>query len=180
MDADTARLTRALARCEESAWQEFHALYYEFLLARVMARGVVESEASEVVQRVYLRVLKNPKAFERRADFEAWLSCLARCEAIDTGRSVRRRSWLREKFEQWSAVRHEAVVETPAGDGRLSEALGSLDGNERALLTRHYYGGWSQEELAREHGISVKAIESRLARLRSRLRTLMEESPETC
>lgn len=180
MDAETARLTRDLARCDESAWQDFHVRYYDFLLSRVMARGVAESEASEVVQRIYLRVLKNPKTFQCQQDFEAWLSCLARSEIIDTTRTVRRRSWLREKFEQFTLLRQEeaaAAIESPE-HGRLGEALGALEGSERALLTRHYLGGWSQEELAREHGISVKAVESRLARLRSRLRSILEASPE--
>lgn len=182
MDAETAKLTRNLARCDESAWQDFHVRYYDFLLSRVMARGVAESEASEVVQRIYLRVLKNPKTFQRQQDFEAWLSCLARSEIIDTTRTVKRRSWLREKFGQWTLLRQEeaaaAAIESPE-HGRLGEALCALEGSERSLLTRHYLGGWSQEELAREHGISVKAVESRLARLRTRLRSILEANPET-
>jgi len=179
MDAEIATLTRNLCRCDESAWRDFHDRYYGFLLGRVAARGIAESEAPECVQRIYLRVLRHPKPFRTRADFEAWLSCLARCEVIDTARSVQRRSWLREKFAHWSASRAASATTAVEDHGLLGEALKILDGDERALVTRHYVGGWSQEELAREHGVTVKAIESRLARLRGRLRNHLE-NPETC
>jgi RNA polymerase sigma-70 factor (ECF subfamily) len=177
MDAEISRLTRALSRCDEGAWQDFHARYYGFLLARVMLRGIAESDAPEAVQRIYLRVLRHPKAFSRQSDFEAWLSCLARCEAIDTTRSQRRRSWLSEKFAHWTLLRQE---ETVPADSRLGEALKTLEGSDRALVTRHYVGGWTQEELAKEHGVTVKAIESRLARLRARLRSFMETPDTSC
>lgn len=177
-DAETNALTRALARCDEAAWTDFHVRYYGFLLARMQARGVPEGDGPEAVQRVYLRVLRKVKTFQRTADFEAWLSCLARCEAIDSARSSRRRSWLSEKFANLRTG-GEAVdppVHQPAF-GHLHEALKTLEGGDRALVTRHYVGGWSQEELAREQGVSVKAIESRLARLRGRLKAFLE-SPE--
>ena len=55
----------------------------------------------------------------------------------------------------------------------------SLEEEDRRLLTRHYVDGWSQDELAAEQQISTKALESKLARLRRRLRGLIE-NPDTC
>jgi DNA-directed RNA polymerase specialized sigma24 family protein len=49
-----------------------------------------------------------------------------------------------------------------------------LDVHDRQLLARHYVEGWSQEELAAEQQTSVKAVESKLARLRRRLRKQLE------
>ncbi len=54
-----------------------------------------------------------------------------------------------------------------AGTGALLEGMPVA---ERRLLERHYSEGWSQAELAAEAGVSVKAMESRLARLRIRAR----------
>lgn len=180
-DAETLCLTRELARCDEAAWRDFHGRYFGFLQARAIARGVPESEAPEVVQRVYLRVIRHAKTFAHTADFEAWLCCLTRCESIDSGRRLRRRSWLSEKFQAWSLQREEsaAAPESRRPHDRLEAALETLAGSDRTLLTRHYLGGWSQEDLAREQGTSTKAVESRLARLRTRLRAILE-NPETC
>ena len=49
---------------------------------------------------------------------------------------------------------------------------------ERLLLERHYVEGWSQTELAGEAGISRKAMESKLARLRLKARRLLQSQEE--
>jgi RNA polymerase sigma factor (sigma-70 family) len=49
----------------------------------------------------------------------------------------------------------------------------SLPNHERSMIRRHYMEGWSQQKLAEEQCISVKAVESKLARLRKRLRQIL-------
>ena len=176
MEDETTSLTRGLVRCEDAAWRDFHARFYSRLKAQVQARGVPESESPEVVQRVYLRVLRHAKVFRCHEDFDAWLSCLTRCEVIDSSRRERRRSWLGERYQQWQEFRHPA--DTRNGTD-LESALTRLEESDRAMLVMHYLEGWSQEELAREQATSVKAIESKLARLRKRLRGLLE-NPDVC
>lgn len=171
MEDDIVRLTRGLVRCDEAAWRDLHGRYFARLKSQAMSRGVPEGDAAEVVQRVYLRVLRHAKVFETEAALLAWLGCLTRCEAIDSTRRSRRRGWLGERFQQWQETRsagHEA-------DGAALElAMQSLDEVDRRLVARHYVDGWSQEELAAEQQTSVKAVESKLARLRRRLRKQLE------
>jgi RNA polymerase sigma factor (sigma-70 family) len=176
METEVTSLTRGLVRCEDAAWRDFHVRFYSRLKAQVQARGVPECESAEVVQRVYLRVLRHAKVFRRHEDFDAWLSCLTRCEVIDTSRRERRRSWLGERYQQWQELRRSADV----GDGTdLEIALAQLEETDRSMWVRHYVEGWSQEELAREQATTVKAVESKLARLRKRLRGLLE-NPDAC
>ncbi|MCW1912377.1 sigma-70 family RNA polymerase sigma factor [Luteolibacter sp. GHJ8] len=176
MPPDVVSLTRGLTRCDEAAWREFHVHYFPLLKSMALARGIPDCEASEIVQRVYLRVLRHAKVFHHGSDFEAWLSCLTRCEAVDKLRSNHRRTWLGERFQQWQELRRPIPDE---GDDRLESAMLSLEEEDRRLLTRHYVDGWSQDELAAEQQISTKALESKLARLRRRLRGLIE-NPDTC
>ena len=177
MSGETASLTKGLTRCDEAAWRSFHAHYFRLLESMAIARGVPACEAAEIVQRVYLRVLRHAKVIERENDFQAWLACLVRCEAIDATRRVRRRTWLGERFQQWQEQGRND--DTITGDGRLNDAMQTLTDDERSLLTRHYVEGWSQEEIAAAQASSAKAIESKLARLRRRLRGLME-NPDAC
>jgi RNA polymerase sigma factor (sigma-70 family) len=176
MEDEVTSLTRGLVRCEDAAWRDFHERFYARLKAQAQARGVPECESAEVVQRVYLRVLRHAKVFRTHADFDAWLSCLTRCEVIDTSRRERRRSWLGERFQQWQEFRQPAIGRDGAD---LEMALAQLDERDRSMLVRHYVEGWSQEELAREQATSIKAVESKLARLRKRLRRLLE-TPDIC
>lgn len=176
MDEDVVTMTRGLVACDEDAWRAFHERYFQRLLAQALARGVPEGDAQEAVQGVYLRVLRHAKVFQRGSDFEAWLACLTRCETIDSSRRSRRRSWLGERFQQWQELRR-ASHEFESGD--LESALQGLDDGDRRLLTRHYVDGWTQEELAAEQQTTAKAVESKLARLRRRLRRELE-APDIC
>jgi RNA polymerase sigma factor (sigma-70 family) len=176
MEDEVIRLTRGLVRCEDAAWRDFHARFYSRLKAQVQARGVPECEAPEVVQRVYLRVLRHAKMFRSHDDFDAWLSCLTRCEVIDSSRRERRRSWLGERYQQWHKLRRVAITREAVD---LEGALRQLQEDERSMLVRHYVEGWTQEDLAREQATTVKAVKSKLARLRKRLRGMLE-NPDVC
>jgi RNA polymerase sigma factor (sigma-70 family) len=171
MAEEIVNLTRGLVGCDEQAWRDLHARYFARLKSQAMARGVPESDAAEVVQRVYLRVLRHAKVLESEEALSAWLGCLTRCEAIDFTRRSKRRSWMGERFQQWQ----EAGRPGHEGDGEaLESAMLALAEKDRRLVSRHYLDGWSQEELAIEQRTSVKAVESKLARLRRRLRKHLE------
>ena len=164
-------LTRGLVGCDEQAWRDLHARYYARLKSQAMARGVPDGDAAEVVQRVYLRVLRHAKVIGTEDALSAWLGCLTRCEAIDFIRRSKRRSWLGERFQQWQ----DSARSVHEADGEaLESAMLTLDDDDRRLLSRHYLDGWSQEELAVEQRTSIKAVESKLARLRRRLRKELE------
>lgn len=171
MEEDIVILTRGLVRCDETAWRDFHARYFARLRSMAVARGVRDGDAAEVVQRVYLRIIRHAKVFVSECDLLAWLACLTRCEAIDAARRSTRRTWLGERFQQWQEFARSGEA---ADGGALESAMLSLEESERRLVSRHYVEGWSQEELAAEQKTSVKAIESKLARLRRRLRKHLE------
>jgi RNA polymerase sigma factor (sigma-70 family) len=178
MDDETASLTHGLSCCDEHAWRAFHDLYYPQLINLARARGMAEGDLPDIVQGVYLRVLRHAKIIHDEQSFKAWLACLVRCEVIDHSRRKGRRSWLNERFQQWQETRRE----TGSGDacGELEDAMHALCITDRTLIRRHYIDGWSQQKLAEENRISVKAVESKLARLRKRLRHILENpTPET-
>lgn len=172
MDDETASLTHGLTCCDEHAWRAFHDRYYPQLINLTRARGAADSELPDIVQGVYLRVLRHAKVIHDEQSFMAWLACLVRCEVIDHSRRKGRRNWLNERFQQWQETRRE----TEASDacGQLEDAMRSLTTHDRTLIHRHYIDGWSQQKLAEEQRISVKAVESKLARLRKRLRHMLE------
>jgi RNA polymerase sigma factor (sigma-70 family) len=165
---DTPSLTHGLSHCDERAWREFHERYHDFLHGLAVARGVAPADAPDLVQRVYLRVLRHPKVLPTAAAFSGWLACLVRCEVIDAARSRNRRTWLYERFQQWLEARTPDPEHPQAG--QLAEAMATLPAADRTLLQQHYFHGWSHQRIAANWRISAKAVESKLARLRKRLR----------
>ncbi len=172
-DRGVAQMTRRLARGDEQAWRWLHDHYFGILHAAAVARGASPSDGADLVQRTYLRVLRHAKRFHTECDLRSWLCCLLRCDAIDAARQGKRRSLLMERFQHREELK--ASPSLPQFDGLLDH----LEPADRELVTRHYLHGWSQSELAAERGISAKAIQSKLARLRKRLRHALE-SPNTC
>lgn len=174
MDDEIPTLTHGLSCCDEAAWRTFHENFYQKLHGLAVSRGIAVCDAPVIVQGVYLRVLRHAKVFPAADAFHAWLACLVRCEVIDASRCKGRRSWLNERFQQWQQAR--TTGDEDAARDEVEEALTGLNESELSLIRRHYLEGWSQENLAVEHQVSVKAVESKLARLRKRLRQNLAKS----
>ncbi len=164
-------LTRRLAAGEDEAFRQFQALYfdrlYRFLL--VVARGD-ETQAREALQETLMRVARHAKPFEQEDAFWNWLKAVGRNAARDGARSRRRYASLLERF-----TRRSESDAPPAGpDAALAEALeasvGELDPSDRHLIEGKYIEGQTVKELSAQAGLSEKAVESKLLRLRRQLR----------
>ena len=177
----TALLTRRLAAGEEDAFRELHRLYfdrlYHFLLA--VTRGQ-EQEAQEALQETLLRLLRHPKIFAEEEVFWCWLKAVARNAARDAHRQHRRYFALLQNF----ALRPARDPRESAGDDSrlgalLEESLDELEPADRLLLENKYLGGDTVRELSATAGLSEKAVESRLLRLRRHLRARIMEKLRT-
>jgi RNA polymerase sigma-70 factor, ECF subfamily len=168
-------LTRRLARGDETAFREFHALYFErlyhFLL--LVTHGQ-KHPAQDALQETLLRVARYAREFDDEEVFWCWLKAIARNAARDGGRKRRRYLALLDTFAFLSPSPEPAA---PAEDNRLrelvDEGLGELDANDRLLLEQKYLRGATVADLATQTGSSEKAIESRLLRLRRQLAAVL-------
>ena len=167
---DLRALTRAVRRGDAVAFARFYDLYsfrlYRFLL--VLARGD-ENTAREVCQTAMTKLAKRFEVFDDERQLWAWLCALAKNTFIDHYRAQRRR----DRF-----VSLEEMPASIAGEensvGQLSEilreALAALPPEEREMLQAAYVDNRPLQELADASGLSYKAVESRLARLRLKLK----------
>jgi RNA polymerase sigma-70 factor (ECF subfamily) len=149
-----AVLTRRLAAGEEEAFREFHRLYfdrlYHFLLAVTYGQ---EQEAQEALQETLLRVVRHRRVFADEEIFWCWLKAIARNAARDG----------RRKHCRYFALLQNFAL------GRVREP------EERRLIENKYVAGETVRELSTGAGLSEKALESRLLRLRRHLRARIME-----
>jgi RNA polymerase sigma-70 factor (ECF subfamily) len=175
-NVDIARLTRRLAAGDEEAFREFHARYfdrlYQFLLA---VTGGREHEAQEALQQTLLRVARYVREHKSDEVFWGWLRAVARSAARDAGRKQKRYAALLERFE--ALWRDRAPERGAREEERLRDAveqvLEELDPGDRRLIEGKYLEGATVKELCRDAGLTEKAVESRLLRLRRELRERM-------
>ncbi len=167
---DLRALTRAVRRGDAAAFARFYDLYsfrlYRFLL--VLARGN-ESTAREVCQAVMTKLAKRFQVFDDERQLWAWLCALAKNAFIDHYRAQRRRDRFVSLDEMPAFIAGEE-----SSAGRLSEilreALAALPPEERELMQAAYVDKRPLRELAGASGLTYKAVESRLARLRLKLK----------
>jgi RNA polymerase sigma-70 factor (ECF subfamily) len=171
--SETARLTRGLAAGEEEAFREFHRRYFNplFRCLLVLTRGQ-EHEAEEALQETLCRVAKYARPFVREEVFWCWLMAVARSAARDAGRKRRRYRLLLQHYAlRWLPAQPAVADEA---DDLLAEGLraclAALPAADRALVEAKYLRARNVRDLAHETGLTEKAVESRLRRLRRLLR----------
>jgi RNA polymerase sigma-70 factor, ECF subfamily len=165
-------LTQRMAAGEEEAFRRFHQLYfdrlYQFLLA--VARGR-EQEARDALQETFVRVARSARRFESEEVFWCWLKAVARNAARDAGRKQRRYFDFLQRFALNPPVQPS---ECDLG-ATLAECLDELNPSDRGLIEAKYLNGETVRELSVGQGTTEKAVESRLMRLRRRLRDRLLE-----
>jgi len=174
-------LTRAMLEGNEGGFRRFHDIYgwRLFRLAATLLGGDLES-AEDIVQETMVRIVRHIKSFDCETAFWNWLAAIVRNLVLDQKRS-------RFRFQQFLQRRGFWLVSPPAQNPGAEDpkeveihlleiALMQLDPPNALLLRRKYQEGLSLKDLAQIEGLTVEAIESRLARARAKLKNLMQAS----
>jgi RNA polymerase sigma-70 factor (ECF subfamily) len=168
-----ARLTARMASNDESAYRTFFDLYLlrlkRYLLVVTQGR---EDAAREALQLTLLRVVRHIRRFESEATFWSWLTVLARSSVVDEERKRKRYLTFLDRFFWWSKSRTcDAHDEADAHlQALLEQGLQALPAEDRQLVEQKYFADRSVKDLAQEHETTEKAVESRLVRIRRKLR----------
>lgn len=168
---EIAALSARLRAGDEEAFREFHQLYfdrlYRFLL--VVARGR-EDEARDALQETLLRVIRYARRFDTEEAFWSWLKSVARNAARDGGRKQSRYLCLLQRFATFQGHSNTTPESTHHLGAVLEESLEEIDAADRRMIEAKYLQGSSVRELAAGSGLTEKAVESRLLRLRRQIR----------
>ena len=132
--------------------------------------GGSDALAKEALQAAMLKVIRYAKALPDGEAEWRWLARLGRTALFDIQKGERRRS---DREQRFAADPTEADSPSAAEErlhAALAEVLEETPPEDRRLVEGVYFERRSQEELAVELGVSRKAVESRLARIRVRMR----------
>lgn len=164
--ADIARLTAEMARGGEDAFREFYDRYFNRLLGYllVLACGQ-EDTAREALQSAMLRVVKHIRRFESEQAFWSWLTVLARTALVDQERKRSRYNALLDRFGH----ENPSGAETHLLDC-LRQSVSTLPKEDFVLIEKKYFDGQSVAQIAAALGVTEKAVESRLGRIRQKLK----------
>ena len=171
---DCGALTERMARGEEAAFHEFHRLYFDRLLRYLLVITHGNEETTrEALQLTFVRVARHVRRFDSEPDFWKWLAVLARSSVTDEQRKRSRYQAMLMRFFEQRPVDENPDLGNPGEhlSKLLQDELGTLPAEERALLERKYLQRESVRDLATEWQLTEKALESRLLRIRRKLKT---------
>ena len=175
---DIGALTGRMVRGDESAYREFYDGYFNRMLRYLLVvTGGREEAAREALQLTLMRVVRHIRKFDTEAAFWSWLTVLARSSVVDEERKRKRYLGLLDRFF------HAELVATHRNESDhdvqllklLEQHLAGLAEEDHELIRRKYFAGCSVKEIADDLQSTEKAVESRLVRIRRRLKEAILE-----
>jgi RNA polymerase sigma factor (sigma-70 family) len=183
-DVDTLDVARLVWRASEGdrwAWERLVEQYARLIWAMTRDFKLAESDAADVFQVTWLRLLEHIDRLERPDRVGSWLAATARNECL-RALSARRKIVPVPN----DLAFHEAAVHQPAVDERLladerdqtvREALGHLPGQWRRLVEMLMSDPpASYAEISDQLGLPVGSIGPTRGRCLARLRVLLQAS----
>lgn len=144
-------------------FERHHLRLFNFFLRMTGDRAVSE----DLVQEVFVRMLKYRKSFRERGEFSAWMFALARNVSADYfGRRPRTVAVDEAELEERPSGETPPLEQLELAESleRLRGALLKLPEEKRELLLLTRSGGLSHEQIAAILGCSVGAVKVRVHR----------------
>jgi RNA polymerase sigma-70 factor, ECF subfamily len=159
---------------DEMAWRTFYDVYFDRLwrYLLVVAAGN-EDAAREALQGAMVRTTRHIKVFRDENVFWSWLTVLARSAFTDETKKRRRYFSFLDRFKRQANVELDG-----ASDNRTEERLKTLlerhvallPPDEQKLVEQKYFARLAVREIAGELQTTEKAVESKLSRVRKKLK----------
>ena len=118
-----------VCRQDPDRWREFDTIYRPILLAYLRKQGLEESEASDVVQDTFVKLIGKIQTYDRaKSKFRSWLFSVAHNTLID---HARRRASHKKALEGWAVA---VLRPTPSDSTRMREQWTKI---HRAKILEH-------------------------------------------
>ncbi len=169
--------------------EAFNGLFHQYSgMVLNTALGLIQNheEAEDVVQEVFIEVLRSIEGFEGKSSLKTWLYRLTISKSLDHLRARKRQkrgglftfisfqndqSWMHQPDFNHPGVQ----LENKQRAAVLFKAINQLAENQKIAFTLSKLEQRSQSEIAEIMGCSVGAVESLLQRAKQRLQKLLRE-----
>ncbi len=153
----------------EALYDEYHRLVYGLALRVLGDPGGAE----DVTQAVFLKIWDSPALF-RGGNFGAWIARVTRNRCFDVlrSRAVRAEGDFPDAMPLDDSIEDQAIANVDGA--RVRDALAQLPHEQREPIELGFFGGATQSEIARQTGMPLGTIKTRIRTGLRRLRNVLE------
>src|ERR1700722_1094932 len=181
---DELALARACADGDNSAWEVFLTRYREKLYLSALRIAREDSAARDLADTLYADLygthtregqrVSKLASYTGRGSLEGWLRTVLSQEYVNRYRRSKRLVSLDEESEEGVQFQAPEPEPIPPADARLAqatdEALATLSGEDRTVLSAYYLDGRTLAEIARMLGVHESTISRKVDKLAKSLR----------
>jgi len=174
-DAPEGWILAVASRRDRAAFARLHAWFAPRLAGFLARKGTADVE--ELVQETLLAVWRKADLYDpTQASASTWIFTIARNLRIDAARRAGRATFV-------DVADHDEADDSPDGEAlllageretRVRAALATLPPEQADVVRMTYFTEKPQVEIARDLGIPLGTVKSRLRLAANRLRTLLE------
>lgn len=156
----------------DALWKHYGPLM-RYIIAPILNNP---QDQEDCLSEVTMRVWEKTEQFDReRGSWKAWLTAVTRNTALNYARDISRRSTdgeIPENTLSPEPTPEEAMIRQERR-AAVDRALRRLPPKDRILFYRKYYYLQSTAQIASELGMTERAVEGKLYRLKTRLRKML-------
>ena len=172
-------LINAVAREQDrNAFARLFGYFAPRVKSFLMRSGLADSAAEEVTQEVMIAVWRKASYFDPgKAGVSTWVFTIARNQRIDRLRRTRSRTaddLLDPSDETDLSPSGEDITIVAEREQGVRAALANLPAEQATILNLSFFAEKPHAEIARELGIPLGTVKSRVRLALSRLRTLLD------
>jgi RNA polymerase sigma-70 factor (ECF subfamily) len=149
----------------EALYDGYHRLVYGLALRVLSDPGAAE----DVTQAVFLKIWDSPALFHG-GNFGAWIARVTRNRAFDVIRSRSARA--EGEFPESLPLDDTAIANVDGA--RVRDALARLPAEQREPIELGFFGGVTHQEIARQIGLPLGTVKTRIRSGLRRLRNALE------
>jgi RNA polymerase sigma-70 factor (ECF subfamily) len=175
--AEELALVRRCLERDAAAWRSLYERHFSRVARLVRALGVVDGEADEICQEVFLIVYRHLGSFRGEARLSTWIHRLATREALRHAKRRRMKRALLELFTRAEppALPRDFAENEAARRQFLTQLLARLSPERRLALVLFEIEGRPVEEIAELCGCAVNTVWTRIHRARTQLEKIAQE-----
>ncbi len=139
--------------------------YCDTVYRLAFARTKNRFDAEDILQTVFLKLMKTDTCFENEEHLKAWLLKVS----INSSKNLLTSAWMRLT----EGIKDDYSVDVPENTEVYSLVLG-LESKYRTVIHLFYYEGYSLKEIAQILNCNESTVKTRLSRARSKLQSKLK------